>query len=86
VHEHKALVREGVAVLFGQIAFGRGADVGEQERGGRFGCYARQVDAVPCWNRGCEDAGLRAKRGRRVVANAKAIAVVRAPSVLSGVS
>lgn len=75
-----------MAVLFGQVAFGCGAHVGEEEGGRCLGRYPRQVDTIPCWNRGCEYARLRAKGGRRVVSNAKAIAVVRAPSVLSGVS
>jgi hypothetical protein len=75
-----------MAVLLRQIAFGRSADVSEEEGRGRLGRYAREVDAVPCWNRGCEDARFGAQGGRCVVANAEAIAVVRAPSVLSGVS
>lgn len=86
VHEHEAFVREGVAVLFGQVAFGGSADVREEERRGCLGRYPRQVDAVPCWNRGSEDAGLRAEGGRGVVADAKAITVVRTPTVLQCVS
>lgn len=75
-----------MAVLLGQVAFGGGADVSEEERGGRFRCYARKVDAVPCWDRGCEDTGFRTQGRRGVVPNAEAIAVVRAPSVLGDVS
>lgn len=58
VHEHEALVAEGVAVGVGEIAFGRCTDVCEDERGRRLGCDAREVDAVPCWDRRGEDAGL----------------------------
>lgn len=86
MHEHQALVRERVAVRIGEIAFGRGAHVCEDERGRGFGGDAREVDTVPCWDRGGEDTGLGAERGRGVVANAKAVAVVWASPVLEDVS
>jgi hypothetical protein len=75
-----------VAVAIGQIAFGRGADVGEDQRGRRLGRDSREVDAIPCWDGGGEDAGFGAERGRRVVANAEAIAVVWTSAVLWAVS
>ena len=82
MHEHQALVGERVAVGIAQIALGGGADVREDEAGRCFRCDARQVDAVPCWDCGREDAGFRAQGGRRVVADSEAVAVVRAASVL----
>ena len=57
VHEHDAFVAEGVAVAVAEVAFGRGAHMGEDEGRGRFGSDAREVDAVPCGDCGGEYAG-----------------------------
>ena len=40
-------MRKGVAVLIGQVAFGCGANVGEDEGGRCFAGETSQVDAVP---------------------------------------
>lgn len=48
---------EGVTVGVREGAFGGGADVGEDEGGSRFGGEAGEVDAVPGWSSGGEDAG-----------------------------
>jgi hypothetical protein len=71
-----------MAVAVAEVAFSCGAHVGEDERGCGFGGDAREIYAVPCWNRGGEDAGREAQGGRRVVADAEAVAVVRAAPVL----
>jgi hypothetical protein len=75
-----------VAVGVGEVAFGRGANMCEDQRGRRLRGYPRQVDAVPGGNCGREDARLRSKRGRSVVADTEAIAVVWTAAVLQSVS
>ena len=60
VHEHEGLVGERMAVAVAEVAFSCGAHVGEDERGCGFGGDAREIYAVPCWNRGGEDAGREA--------------------------
>ena len=82
VHEHEAAVGERVAVEVGNAAFGRGAHVGEDEGGGRFGGQAGEVDAVPCGGRAGEDAGVGSEGWWGVVAYAEAVAVVRAAVIL----
>lgn len=86
VHEHQALVAEGVAVRVAKVPLGGRAHVCEDERGRRLGRDPRQVDAVPCWDRRGEDAGLGAEGWRGVVADTEAVAVVWTAAVLGGVS
>lgn len=82
VHEHEAAVGERVAVGVGEGAFGCGADVGEDEGGGRFGSEARKVDAVPGGGGGGEDAGGGAEGWGSVVTYAEAVAVVGSSVIL----
>ena len=82
VHEHEAAVGERVAVEVGNAAFCRGAHVGEDEGGGRFGGEAGEIDAVPCGGRAGEDARVGSERWWCVVADAEAVAVVRAAVIL----
>jgi hypothetical protein len=65
---------------------GCGAHVGEDERGRGFGGDAREVDAVPCGDGRCEDAWFGAERGRCVVSDTEAVAVVWSSAVLEDVS
>ena len=58
MHEHEAVVAKGMAVLFGQVSFCRGADVGEDEGRGGFCGKTREVHTVPGGNRRREDAWL----------------------------
>lgn len=64
---------EGVAVVVGEGAFSRGADVGEDQWGRGFGGNACKVDAVPGGGRGREDAGFRTEFGGGIVAYAEAV-------------
>jgi len=74
---------ERVAVCAGEGAGGGGADVGEDEGGGRFGGEPREVDAVPGGGGGGEEAGGGTEGGvGGVVADAEAVAVVGAAGVL----
>lgn len=82
VHPHQAAVVEGVAVAVRDGSLGRGAQVGENEGRCGFRCQSFQVDAIPCWDGGREDARFGPEGGRCVVANAEAIAVVRPSCVL----
>ena len=84
VHEHETAVGERVAIGIGQAAFGCGAYMGEDERGCGFGGEPRKIDAVPSGRCAGEDAGVRSEGWWCVVANAKAVAVVRAAVVLDG--
>lgn len=86
MHEHEALVAEGVAVAVAEVTLGCSADVGEDEARRGFGRDAREVYAVPCWDRGGEDAGRGTEGWAGVVADAETVAVVWAPSVLVVVS
>ena len=82
VHEHETAVGERVAVGVRQAAFCGGADVGEDERRGRFRGEAGEVDAVPGGRRAGEDARVGSEGWWCVVANSEAVAVVRAAVVL----
>lgn len=62
-----------MAVVIAEGAFGRCADVGEDQRGCGLGGYSLEVDAIPGGSGRCEDAGLRAKLRVGVVSNAKSI-------------
>ncbi|MCJ1407568.1 hypothetical protein MMC19_001639 [Ptychographa xylographoides] len=84
VHPHEPRVAEGVAVCVGEGAGGGGAHVGEDQRRSRVGGQTREVDAVPGRDGGGEEARLGAERGRRVVADAEAVAVVGPAGVLLG--
>ncbi len=55
--------------------------MGEDQGRGRFGRETREVDAVPSWGGGGEDAGRWAQRGRGVIAYTEAVAVV-GPAVI----
>lgn len=69
-----------VAVVLGEGALGRGADMGEDEPRRRLGGDALQVGAVPGgYGRG-EEARRRAKLGVGVEAYAEAIRVILASS------
>ena len=82
VHEHEAAVAERVAVGVGQAALGGGAHVGEDERGCSFGGEAGEVDAVPCGRDAGEDARIGSEGRWCVVADTKAVSVVRAAVIL----
>lgn len=82
VHEHETAVGERVAVEVRNAAFCRGAHVGEDEGRGRFGGEAGEVDAIPSGGRAGEDARVGSQGWWRVVANAEAVAVVRAAVIL----
>lgn len=86
MHEHEAFVAERVAVAVAEVPLGCSADVGEDEARRGFRRDAREVYAVPCWDRGGEDAGRGTERRAGVVAYAETVAVVWAPSVLVVVS
>lgn len=85
VHEHQAATAEGVAVALGEGAFGTCADVGEDEGRDSLAGQAGQVGAVPSRDGRGEDARVWAEQGeqrrRGVVANAKAVAIVRSSCV-----
>lgn len=49
VHPHERVVLEGVAVVFGERAFGRGADVSEDQSRTCFWRDPLEIDAVPSW-------------------------------------
>ena len=74
---------ERVAVGVGQVTFSGGADVSEDERRGGFGGKAGEVDAIPCWDGGGEDAGGGSQTWSCVIAYAKAVAVMGTSMVLS---
>ncbi len=82
VHEHETAVGERVAVGVGEAAFGGCADVGEDEGGCGFGGEPGEVDAVPGGGCAGEDAGVRPEGWGCVVADAEAVAIVRAAVVL----
>jgi hypothetical protein len=86
MHEHQALIRERVAIRVGQVALCCGANVCEYERGCGFGSDAREVDAVPRGNGRREDAWFGTERGRCVVSDTEAVAIVWSPAVLQDVS
>lgn len=73
---------EGMAVAIRERSFGRGPQVGKYQGGGGFGRQSFQIDAIPCWNGGREDARFRTEGWRGVVANAKAVAVMGPSRVL----
>ena len=81
VHPHEILVAEGMAVAIRQAAFCGCPHVGEDERRSGLGGQAREIDAVPSRDGGGEDTGIRPQGGGRIVANAKAVAIVRPPAV-----
>jgi len=56
--------------------------VGEYQRGGCFGGETREIDAIPGWGGGGEDAGRWTQRGRGVVPYTEAIAVVGSAVIL----
>lgn len=58
VHPHEIVVLEGVAVAIGEGRLRGRSDMGEDERRAGLRCEPFQVLAVPCGQRGCEDAGL----------------------------
>ena len=82
VHEHETAVGEGMAVRVGKAALGGGAHVGEDQRRCCLGGEAGKVDAVPRGRYAGEDARFGPERWRCVVANAEAVAIVRAAVVL----
>lgn len=82
VHEHETAVGERVAVRIGKAALGSSAYVGEDERGCGFGGEAREIDAVPSGRCAGKDAGVGSQGWWCVVANAEAVAVVRAAVIL----
>lgn len=70
-----------MAVLIREIAFCGGANVGEDEVARRLRSEAFEVNAVPCWDGGGEDAWFGTQIGIGVVAYAEAIAVVRTTGI-----
>lgn len=82
VHEHETAVGERVAVRIGKAALGRRAYMGEDQRGCGFGGEAREIDAVPSGRCAGKKAGVGSEGWWCVVANAEAVAVVRAAVVL----
>lgn len=75
---------EGVAVVFGQGAFGRGADMAKDEPRGRFRGDSLEVRAVPGGDRRCEEAWRRAELGVSVEPYAKAIRIILAAAGVLG--
>lgn len=82
VHEHETAVGERVAVGVGKATLGASAYVGEDERGCGLGGEPRKIDAVPSGRCAGEDARVKSEGWWCVVANAEAVAVVRATVVL----
>ena len=71
-----------MAVRIGEAALGGSAYVGEDQRGCGLGGEARKIDAVPGGGCAGEDAGVGSKGRGCVVANAEAVAVMRAAVIL----
>lgn len=76
-----------MAVGVGERSFGTGADMREDERRNRLARQSFQIPAIPCWDGGSEDAGLRAQiytiggrgRGRGVGVSGGARRVIAQP-------
>ncbi len=75
---------EWMAVAIGERPLSRGAHVGEDERGGGLAGETFEIDAVPCGDRGGEDARFGTEGWGRVVADAEAVAVMGTACVLGG--
>lgn len=73
---------EWMAVAVGQRSLACCSQVGKYEGRGGFGRQPFQIDAVPGWNGGGEDARFGAEGGRCVVANAETVAIMRPSGVL----
>lgn len=82
VHEHETAVGERVAVRIRKAALCSSTYMGEYQRGCRFAGEAREIDAVPSGRRAGKDAGVGSEGRWCVVANAEAVAVVRASVIL----
>jgi len=71
-----------MAIAIRQAALCRRAYMSEDQRRGGLRGQAFEIDTVPCWDRGSEDAGLWTELGMSIVTNSKAVTVMWSSSIL----